>query len=68
MSIKKAKQPVILDAKFRMSIEKIMGSFLSDPIRTTVEFPATLSSDERNFINEFAYKIGLKSKSSRNGT
>lgn len=62
------KQPVkILSAGFRMVVERVVAKFVNTSSET-LEFPATLSKEQRDFINNYVFKShGLKSKSAGKG-
>jgi len=53
-------QPV-MRSDFRMAIEGIIANFLTSS-EENLEFPSTLSKDERSFIHNYIYKHGLKSR------
>jgi hypothetical protein len=59
-SVELEKQPIV-GASFRMAIEKMITKF-SENDEEQLEFPASLSKDQRNFISNYVFKIGLKSK------
>lgn len=59
------KQPV-LNSNFRMAVEKQISAFI-DSGKESHEFPAFLEREHRNFINEYAFKFGLKAKSTGKG-
>lgn len=54
------KQPV-MDSEFRMLVERMILKFREDPDEK-LEFPKTFNKQERDFIQNYVYKIpGLKS-------
>lgn len=59
------KQPV-LSSQFRMAVEKQISKFI-DSGAESLDFPCFLSVEQRNFVNEYAYKLGLKAKSTGKG-
>jgi hypothetical protein len=59
------KQPV-LKSKFRMVVEKQISKFI-DSGADSFDFPCFLDIEQRNFINEYAFKLGLKAKSTGKG-
>lgn len=61
MSQKNEKNPV-LSASFRMSTEQIINKFLESEDEQ-LELPASLSSDQRNFVYNYVYIFGLRAKS-----
>lgn len=55
------KQPV-MSSGFRMVVERMVAKFVDAPSET-LEFPASLNKDQRDFVENFVYKaFGLKSK------
>lgn len=54
------KQP-ILSAGFRVAVEKLIRKFIESG-NEELCFPATLTRDDRNFIKQYCFKLGLFSK------
>lgn len=60
------KQPV-LGSAYRMIIERMIAKFLDDPSES-LEFPATLTIEQRDFVRNYIFKCqGLKSKCTGKG-
>lgn len=51
----------VLSANFRMITEIMIREF-ADNSEDVLEFPASMTREQRNFIDNYAYKFGLKSK------
>lgn len=63
---KKKANVVVIDAQFRIKIEKDIEHFVSSNDRV-YEFPATLTNVERAFVHNLAPKYNLKTKSTGRG-
>lgn len=59
---KKKPNSVIIDADFRIKIEKEIEDFVSSN-EMTFEFPASLTNVERAFVHKLAPNYNLKTKS-----
>lgn len=64
---KKKPNAVVIDAQFRIKIEKDIEQFVSCESQREFEFPATLTNVERAFVHNLAPKYNLKTKSSGKG-
>jgi hypothetical protein len=63
---KQKQQPMLLPALFRHAVEKQVKEFISSN-QESFEFPVFLTQEQRDFISEYSYKQGLKSKCSGKG-
>lgn len=63
---KKKSNAVLIDADFRIKIEKSIESFVHSP-HSIYEFPASLTNVERAFVHNLAPKYNLKTRSSGKG-
>lgn len=60
---KKKPNSVLIDADFRIKIEKAIEDFVHNSNDMIYEFPATLTNVERAFVHNLAPKYSLKTKS-----
>lgn len=63
---KKKSNAVLIDADFRIKIEKSIESFVHSS-HFSYEFPASLTNVERAFVHNLAPKYNLKTRSSGKG-
>lgn len=63
---KKKSNTVVIDAQFRIKIEKDIEQFMNSNERV-FEFPSTLTNVERAFVHNLAPKYNLKTKSCGSG-
>lgn len=54
------KDPALCDA-FRMAVERNTQTFINS-VDNSYDFPTFLSKDQRNFIQNYAMKVGLRSR------
>lgn len=60
--IKTDKKPPVMSANFRMAVEKMITKFV-DSSSEVLEFPSTLTREQREFIDNYAFTShGLKSR------
>ena len=63
---KKKQNSVLIDADFRIKIEKEIENFVNSSNEMVYEFPPSLTSVERAFVHNLAPKYNLKTKSDGN--
>lgn len=61
--LKKKPNSVLIDANFRIKIEKDIENFVYNSNSMIFEFPASLTNVERAFVHNLAPKYNLKTKS-----
>jgi R3H domain len=64
---KKKSNAVVIDAQFRIKIEKDIENFVANHDERVYEFPANLTNVERAFVHNLAPKYNLKTKSNGKG-
>lgn len=64
---KKKPNAVLIDADFRIKIEKTIENFVYNSNEMKYEFPALLTNVERAFVHNLAPKYNLKTKSEGHG-
>lgn len=64
---KKKPNAVLIDADFRIKIEKTIENFVYNSNDMKYEFPALLTNVERAFVHNLAPKYNLKTKSEGHG-
>jgi R3H domain len=64
--LKKNKNGILIDAEFRIKVEKIIEDF-SYSDKPVYEFPSALTNTERAFVHNVAPKYNLKTKSHGKG-
>lgn len=57
---------LVMNLHFRLAVEKQVKKFLEGD-EASYEFPVFLTPAQRNFINEYSYSLGLKSRFSGKG-
>lgn len=65
--LKKKPNAVLIDADFRIKIEKTIENFVYNSNEMKYEFPALLTNVERAFVHNLAPKYNLKTKSDGQG-
>lgn len=60
---KKKANSVLIDADFRIKIEKAIENFVFNSNSLSYEFPASLTNVERAFVHNLAPKFNLTTKS-----
>lgn len=61
--LKKKPNSVLIDANFRIKIEKDIENFVYNSNSMIFEFPSSLTNVERAFVHNLAPKYNLKTKS-----